>query len=360
MSWREITAEDLNSLKKAVIVDVRSPCEYVEEHIPNAINVPLFSDEERQTIGTIYALEGEVVARRQGLKIISPKIPELIDEILSKRTASAPLVVHCWRGGLRSESVASLLSIIGVDCWRLTGGYKAWRKELLSEFEDDPYAFAMVVLHGHTGAGKTEILSKLKEMGQSVLDLEDLANHRGSVFGALGLGPQPTQKNFDASIWQAVRTFPPGLVFVEAEGKKIGRLTLPKFVYDRIQYGARVLVEGSLGARCQRIVRDYTEGSRQLSSAAKEQALHSLDAIKERLGGQKLAEVKRLAEVNDLSSVVAILLADYYDPLYSKGIANYQPYELTVNGDEPQAAAEAIVKHCSAIASAAACKITRF
>ena len=351
MTWREITAEDLNSLKKAVIVDVRSPCEFAEEHIPNAINVPLFSDEERQTIGTIYALEGEVIARRQGLKIISPKIPALIDEILSKRLGSAPLVVHCWRGGLRSESVASLLSIIGVDCWRLTGGYKAWRKELLSEFEDDPYAFAMVVLHGHTGAGKTEILCILKEMGQSVLDLEDLANHRGSVFGALGLGAQPTQKNFDAAIWQAVRTFPPGLVFVEAEGKKIGRLTLPKFVYDRIQYGARVLVEGSLGARTQRIVRDYTEGSRRLSSAAKEQALHSLDAIKERLGGQKLAEVKRLAELSDLSSVVSILLADYYDPLYSKAIANHQPYELTVNGDEPAAAAESIVKHCAALAA---------
>ncbi|CAN5204327.1 tRNA 2-selenouridine(34) synthase MnmH [soil metagenome] len=345
MSWREITAEELNSLKKVVIIDVRSPCEFVEEHIPNAINVPLFSDEERQAIGTIFALEGEVVARRQGLKIISPKIPSLIDQILSHRIGSEPLVVHCWRGGLRSESVVSLLSIIGIDCWRLTGGFKAWRKELLSEFDDDPYALAMVVLHGHTGAGKTEILGKLKELGQSVLDLEGLAKHRGSVFGALGLGPQPTQKNFDAAIWQAVRNFPPGLVFVEAEGKKIGRLTLPKFTFDRIQYGARVLVEGSLGSRCQRILRDYTEGTRRLSIEAKTQALKSLDVIKERLGGQKLAEVKRLAELNDISSVVAILLADYYDPLYSKAIANYQPYELTVNGDDPDEAAEAIVKH---------------
>jgi len=348
MTWREITAEELNSLKKVVIVDVRSPCEFAEEHIPNAINVPLFTDVERETIGTIYALEGEAVARRQGLKLISPKIPELIDEIMSKRVGSTPVVVHCWRGGLRSESVVSLLSIIGFDCWRLTGGYKAWRKEMLSEFDDDPYALTMVVLHGHTGTGKTEILGKLKEMGQSVLDLEGIANHRGSVFGALGLGPQPTQKNFDAAIWEAVHSFSPGLVFVEAEGKKIGRLLLPKFVFDRIQYGNRVLVEGSLGARCQRIVRDYTEGSKRLSSAAKQQAMQSLDVIKERLGGQKLAEVKRLAEVNDFSSVVAILLADYYDPLYSKGIANNQPYELTVNGDDPDFAAETIVKHCFA------------
>ncbi len=338
MTWRELTAEELNSLKKVAIIDVRSPCEFAIEHIPQAVNVPLFTDQEREIIGTIYAQEGESVARRKALVMVAPKIPQLLDEILSHRVGGAPLVIHCWRGGLRSEAVASCLSIIGVDCWRLTGGFKAWRKELLSEFEDDQYAFSMVVLHGHTGVGKTEILQHLCRLGHSVLDLEALANHRGSVFGAMKLGSQPTQKNFDAMVWQAVRSFPPGVVFVEAEGKKVGKLSLPLFVYGRMESAARVLVEGSLESRVKRIIDEYTENN-QLSSQNLESALHSLEAIKGRLGGEKLLAIKQLLGESDYAAVVKILLQDYYDPMYARGIVKYEPYELTVSGDDAATAA---------------------
>ncbi len=341
MTWRELTAEELNSLKKVAIIDVRSPCEFAVEHIPQAVNVPLFTDQERQIIGTIYAKEGESVARRKALVMVAPKIPQLLDAILSHRAGGVPLVVHCWRGGLRSEAVASCLSIIGVDCWRLTGGFKAWRKELLNEFQDDQYAFSMVVLHGHTGVGKTEILRQLSRLGHSVLDLEQLANHRGSVFGALKLGSQPTQKNFDAMVWQAVRSFPPGVVFVEAEGKKVGKLSLPLFVYSRIEKAARVLVEGSLDARVKRIISDYTEVNF-LPAESRQSALQSLEAIKGRLGGENLLEIKRLLALDDFYNVVATLLKEYYDPMYARGIAKYEPYELTVSGDDAAFAAHAI------------------
>ncbi len=341
MTWRELTAEELNSLKKVAIIDVRSPCEYSVEHIPEAVNIPLFTDQEREVIGTIYAVEGESIARRKALVMVAPKIPELLDAILSRRIGGAPLVIHCWRGGLRSEAVASCLSIIGVDCWRLTGGFKAWRKELLSEFADDQYTFSMVVLHGHTGVGKTDILRHLAGLGHSVLDLEHLANHRGSVFGALKLGSQPTQKNFDAAVWQTVRSFPPGLVFVEAEGKKVGKLSLPLFVYGRMEKAARVLVNGSLDARVKRIISDYTEDNF-LPPESRQSALQSLEAIKGRLGGENLLDIKRLLELDDFYNVVATLLKEYYDPMYARGIAKYEPYELTVSGDDAALAAQEI------------------
>jgi len=341
MTWRELTAEELNSLKKVSIIDVRSPCEFVAEHIPHAVNIPLFSDQEREIVGTIYALEGESIARRKALALIAPKIPELLDQILSQRVGGAPLVVHCWRGGLRSEAVASCLSIIGVDCWRLTGGYKAWRKELLSEFEDDQYGFNMVALHGQTGAGKTEVLHHLKNLGHSILDLEALANHRGSVFGALQLAGQPSQKNFDAAVWQTVRSFPPGLVFVEAEGKKVGKLSLPIFVYSRMEKAARVLIECSLEARCQRILRDYTADNC-LSASSKESATQSLESIKERLGGERLAEIKALIAVDNFAPVVKILLEHYYDPMYARSLVRYEPYDLVIADDNAEVVAEKI------------------
>ena len=127
MTWRELTAEQLYTLRDPLVVNVRSPCEFASESIPGAVNVPLLNDEERAEVGTTYVQIGEMVARRVALKLISPKIPDIVDRILTLRRSGQPTVIHCWRGGLRSEAVASFLAIIGIDCWRLTGGYKSWR-----------------------------------------------------------------------------------------------------------------------------------------------------------------------------------------------------------------------------------------
>jgi len=135
VTWREITVDKFDSLTNALLVDVRSPCEHKAEYIPGSVNVPLLSDKERIVVGTIYAERGEFIARREALRLITPKIPAIVETILSLRAGGHPIVIHCWRGGLRSEAVAGFLSIIGIECYRLVGGYKAWRNQLLNDLK---------------------------------------------------------------------------------------------------------------------------------------------------------------------------------------------------------------------------------
>jgi tRNA 2-selenouridine synthase len=366
VTWREISCDQYNSLKRATLIDVRSPCEFLAEHIPGSINLPLFTDSERDFIGTIYAREGELIARRRAMDIISPKIPGLIDEIIDARKGNnAPLVIHCWRGGLRSEAVASCLSIVGIDCWRLTGGYKAWRGVVLRDFGEDQYPFRLIALQGHTGVGKTDVLKALERAGAKVIDLEKLANHRGSVFGALGLGAQPSQKDFESMLWLALKQFNnyDGPVFAEAEGNNIGRLSLPRFIVKRLQANPKILVTGSLQARCQRLVADYTgdmswdkvqggvspsggtgdEASKTLSPELYSEAIAALSAIKDRVSGPIIREVHELMATNQLRPAVELLLVHYYDHYYRKHIDN-ETFALTISGDDPEQASEQIIR----------------
>lgn len=341
MGWRELTVEQFLRLRNPLVIDVRSPCEHTAEHVPGSVNVPLLSDEERAVVGIIYKEVGEVVARRHALKLIAPKIPTLIDDIVALRTQhSQATVVYCWRGGLRSESVASLLSMAGIDCFRLQGGYKSWRANVLRDFQTDQYRFVPVILHGLTGVGKTEILKQLSARNLHVLDLEEIACHRGSAFGSMGLAQQPSQKNFDALVWKKLREVDADIVFMEAESRKIGRISLPDFIYKRILSGVPVLITGSIEKRIERIISDY------LSACTREQldeALSHLADLKERLGAARVKQVKDVVLSGDLHSAVHTLLTDYYDPLYSKQIQNHSPFQLEVSGDDPAAAAEKIV-----------------
>ncbi len=340
MVWHEISADDLNKLTDPLIIDVRSPCEHRQERIPRCVNVPLLSDGQRQEIGIIYKQEGESKARMKALSIISPSIPQLVERILELREHGRPLVVYCWRGGLRSEAVASFLSILGIECRRLTGGYKAWRRLVREELDTGNYRFIPVILHGHTGAGKTEILNALASLGCSVVDLEGLACHRGSVFGGMGMGQQPTQKNFDALIWQELRFLGAEPVFMEAESRKVGRLSLPDCVLRSIQTGHKILVSGSLPCRVKRIVGDYS------ASLTLPEMLGLFDqispVIRRRIGAMRANRIRELAAAGQLDQAVEALLIEYYDPLYRKQIERFKPYELEISGNDPRAGAHAI------------------
>ncbi|PWU02433.1 MAG: tRNA 2-selenouridine(34) synthase MnmH [Candidatus Melainabacteria bacterium] len=344
MTWREISSELLEKLTDPLLVDVRSPCEHANERIPGSVNLPLLSDEERAVIGTIYAEEGELVARREALRFITPKISPIVDTIVRIRKERQPTVVHCWRGGLRSEAVASVLSIAGIDCFRLTGGYKAWRNYLLSQLKESRFTLNPVVLQGLTGVGKTDILKHLSELGASVLDLESLAHHRGSVFGSLGLGAQPTQKNFEAELWFKLRQFENEAVFLEAEGRKIGQIAVPDCILKKIQAGKRILVTGSLAVRRARILATYAN---ELTAQNIELALSYLGRLKERLGARRVAELTEFANAREIEKLVDALLLEYYDPLYRRQIEKGLPYDFEINGDDPESAAQAIYNHYS-------------
>lgn len=340
MGWRELSVEQLLRLKNPLLIDVRSPCEHAAERLPDSINIPLLSDEERAVIGTIYKQDGEVVARRHALKLIAPKIPSMIDDIVALRTLhSQATVVYCWRGGLRSESVSSLLSMAGIDCFRLQGGYKSWRANVLRDFQLDQYRFVPVVLNGLTGVGKTEILKELNSRNLQILDLEEFACHRGSAFGSMGLPKQPSQKNFDALVWQKLRDVDSGVVFMEAESRKIGRILLPEFIYKRIISSKTILITGTIEKRVERIIADY------LSTTSPEQleaALERLAGLRERLGAERVKDISDVVLSGDLRSGVKILLTEYYDPLYSKQIQAHSPFCLEVSGDNPAQAADKI------------------
>lgn len=342
MVWREISPQDFNALKSALVIDVRSPCEHAAERILDSINIPLLSDIERAEVGTIYKQEGDIPARRFALQIISPKIPSFVEQIASLKRHGLPVVIYCWRGGMRSESVSSVLSIAGLDCFRLTGGYKAWRAQVLKELAA-PLTFRPVVLHGFTGCGKTELLHELSLRGAQVLDLEALANHRGSVFGGLGLPEQPTQKNFDAAVWMELRRFKPGVVFIEGESRKIGRLAVPDRLFDCIHNCDPILITGSLARRAERIAQDYLRTTDDAREDDTSQALQLLESIKPRLGTARTQEIAALALSGNIIKAVTILLQEYYDPLYTRQIDKYSPV-LTVNADDVSAAATEILR----------------
>ncbi|CAN5431521.1 tRNA 2-selenouridine(34) synthase MnmH [soil metagenome] len=341
MTWRELSADRLFELKDPLIIDVRSPCEFKAEYIPRALNVALLQDDERAIVGTAYAVEGEMVARRLALKIISPKIPDLVDRIIEQKKPGQHIVIHCWRGGLRSETVASFLTVVGIDCWRLTGGFKAWRKTVIDDFARDEYPFTSIVLHGRTGAGKSDLLCALDKSGAQVLNLEQLANHRGSVFGALGLDSQPTQKNFESELWLKLREFGEGPVFMEAESKKIGKIALPEFLFKRISTGRRVHVTGSVPYRVKRIVEEYAG---KFNDELKSEAVSAIQNLKVRLGAKRTDEIRELGLNGNLSQAIEALLTDYYDPMYDGHIQRNAPYEFTVSGDQVAEAASALLR----------------
>ncbi len=332
MEWRELEAEDLYGLRNPLIIDVRSPSEFAAERIPEAINIPLLSDAERVQIGTVYKCEGDLIARRQALSIIAPKIPEIIEEILNYKERTRAIVVHCWRGGLRSEAVSSVLSIAGIPSYRLSGGYKAWRNMVLKDLVEGRYDFAPIALYGFTGAGKTALLHELSKQQFQVLDLEVIANHRGSTFGGLGLDEQPSQKNFEAELWNQLRMLDRSKpVFIEAESRKLGKLSLPDQILKKIKESPAILVESSLQARATRITHDYLNACKSKEIAIKE-ALSMLSRLNEALGKSRVEEIKRFLNDGLIELAVQTLLVEYYDPLYSKSLKN-RSFKLTICND---------------------------
>lgn len=296
----------------ALLVDVRSPAEFDETTIPGAINVPIFSNAERAEIGTLYKQVGRKDARRRGIEIVSPRIPHILAQIEQARDPnSPPAVIFCWRGGQRSLAISTFLNLAGIPAWQLTGGHKAFRRYLANYFQQTDFGRVLVV-RGLTGVGKTQLLHRLQQEGYPVVDLEGLANHRGSAFGGLGMGDQPRQKLFEARLWaQLEQNTDAGYLVTEGESRHIGRLIVPPRFHAAMQEQVSIWVEAPIDYRVKVILDDYP--ARDDLSATFEPPIR---ALKERLGKAAIADLLDLLNQKRWPELARRLMIDYYDPLY--------------------------------------------
>jgi len=325
------------------IVDVRSPAEFAEDHLPGAVNWPVLSDEERARVGTLYVQTSPMAARQVGAALVARNIAAAIERHVQGVPREWQPLVYCWRGGQRSGAMAWFLGQIGFRTAQLQGGYKAFRALVRADLAELPLRFDYRVLAGRTGSGKTRLLQALREAGAQVLDLEGIACHRGSVLGGLPGTPQPSQKAFDTALWQALRALDPArAVFVESESKKVGSLQLPEALVARMRDQGRCLrVQMSDAARTQLLLEEYGFFAKDVEGFCK-----LLDALVDLRGRERVKHWQAMARSGHWAELFALLMAEHYDPLYERsmqrhfaGLAQAPLVELADGG--PQALARA-------------------
>ncbi|NIF55438.1 tRNA 2-selenouridine(34) synthase MnmH [Burkholderia sp. Ax-1724] len=296
------------------IVDVRTPLEFAEDHIPGAISAPVLSNEERVLVGTTYKQVSPFEGTRLGAALVARNIAHHLETTFADRPRSWRPLIYCWRGGKRSGSVTTLFNMIGWPARQLDGGYKSYRRATLDTLDTLPQTFGYIALVGPTGSGKTRLLSALAQAGAQTLDLEALASHRGSLLGAWAGVPQPSQKRFDTLLVTALRGFDPGRpVFVEAESRRIGSITLPLALLDTFHRGACVEVRSSREDRAAFLLHDYAHlFDHPEYLKAQLQRLIGLHS-RERVTGWLL-----LVDENRRAELAGELIERHYDPAYAR------------------------------------------
>lgn len=330
--FRDITIDELLALqnkKELVLVDVRSPSEYKDATIPGSLNIPLFNDEERAEIGTIYKQVSVQAAKERGLEIVSTKLPAFIKEF---GQIDAQKAVFCWRGGMRSRTSATVLDLMGIQVYRLQGGVRAYRKWVVETLDHLELKQEAYVLNGYTGSGKTTLLRRLRKDGYPVLDLEGMANHRGSIFGQIGLEPN-NQKTFESLLVQeALRLQQAPYMLFEAESKRVGKVVLPDFVIEKKEQGIQLFVDMPVEERVRHILKDYRPWEHQ------EECIEAFQKIKRRIHTPVASKIDTDLQSGDFDSAVQLLLEHYYDPLYEHTAKQYpKERRLTIevqNADE--------------------------
>lgn len=327
MAAEKITIAEFLTLSSIhPVLDVRSPGEYQHARYPGAFSLPLFSDAERKVVGTIYKQESRKKAIRTGLAYFGKKMVQMVDEAehithqyyTGKPETEHAVIVHCWRGGMRSAGVAWLLDLYGFKLYTLVGGYKVFRKWVLQQFEQQ---YPLHVIGGYTGSGKTEVLQQLKAKGAITIDLEGLASHKGSAFGNIGLPAQPSQEMFENMLALALHAAMQRIdnnkamlrhIFIEDESQRIGDVNLPAQLYQQKQNSPVYFLDIPFEARLEHITKEY-------GTFDNERLLNAIIRIKKRLGGLETKTAVNALLEGDIKSCFAVLLK-YYDKWYGKSL----------------------------------------
>jgi len=297
-----------------VIIDTRSPSEFALDHIPGAVNLPVLSDAERAEVGTIYVQESRFKARRIGGAYVARNVARHLETVMIDWPASHQPLVYCWRGGMRSNAMALILAQVGWRAGVLAGGYRTYRHRVVQGLYEGRPVSQVILLDGHTGSGKTEVLTRLAAHGVQTLDLEGLAAHRGSLFGGLPGRPQPSQKLFESRLLAAIEALDPDRpVVVEAESSKVGQLMVPPVLWSAMEAAPRTVLTAPIEARARYLARLYADQGRE-----PEALIALLSRLPDRPGRKRLEAWTALAQAGDLETLAAALIETHYDPAYRR------------------------------------------
>ncbi|MTI48055.1 tRNA 2-selenouridine(34) synthase MnmH [Sporosalibacterium faouarense] len=339
---KSIDIEEALDKENIVYIDVRSPKEYQVDTIPNAINIPILNDKERERVGYLYKQVNSQKAKEAGLEYASKKLTHFYTEIKKIIDENKDVALFCYRGGMRSNSIANVLSTMGLDVYLITGGYKSYRAYVMDNLVTYEDKFNYVVLHGYTGVGKTKILKLLEEKDISVLDIEGLARNTGSVFGSLAFkGDSSTQKRFESHLVKSFQNMKSNLVFTESESKRVGKVILPDFLYNNMQNCHHILIKTNMKKRIENIIEDYINSD---VPDLNDRIIKALENLRKRLSNNKVDTLINQINDKDYSPVIETLMVDYYDPLYDYSINKVEEYDMIIEYENEENAVDQIIE----------------
>lgn len=332
-----ISPDEVSELDDPLLIDVRSPGEYEEDHLSGAVNLPVLNNEQRDEVGTLYNQSSTFKARQVGARTIAENLPAILETIEERASRNRPVVVYCWRGGMRSESLGVVLERIGYPTYRIEGGYKSYRGRVHEFFQERQWDQRFISIYSLTGCGKTRLLKILRSRDHSIVDLEGAANHRGSAFGSVGLGKQPSQKAFENRLFQQIRAGE-SPVFIEGESRHVGSLRIPDSLFDEVTEAPRVWLEADLDRRVEIIFDEYQWPE------AREELIDHIDNLRERLGHDRVDRLQENLREDNVRTVIRRLLESYYDPAYENSCPPKEEFDLVLDGNDLEQTADQLIE----------------